>query len=216
MTRVHKDLEQLLNKAKAKGIPKTQASKQLADFATRNNFEPMPRLKRWGRPPRICGGIRKGTPLDLIGIMVGLFSFSLAVILVYTMLVNMQASGGLSTTSQSAYIINSEIQNWVVFDNLFLAALLGLSLTSIIAAAKVRTSPLFLFLSLILLAIILVIGAVLTNTWEQFVDSSAIVATASVLPKMHYIMENFLMYLLVEGAMILIALYSTRGSSYAQ
>lgn len=50
--KVHKDLYQLMQEARSKGIQMTIASKQLADFARDKGFQPFSVERKRGRPSR--------------------------------------------------------------------------------------------------------------------------------------------------------------------
>lgn len=158
---------------------------------------------------------RKGTIQDLQPIMVFGVVFSIIILFSFAVLTLMNSSGAFSQTTQGQAIITHTIDNFGIWDNLFIAAIIGFSLSSIIAAAFVRSSPLFLVLSIIFLAITLVLGKMAQNVFLGMTSSGAISRATMIgtFPKIFFVMDNLLIYLLVMGAFIVIALYSVRGES---
>src|SRR3990167_5926458 len=154
----------------------------------------------------------KGSELDLLPLMITLLMFGIAILIGWVLLNNSQLLIALSSTPDSALIMNRSVSQYPIFDTLFFAALIGLSLTSILAATLVRQTPLFFVISLILLSIILIVGAVVSNFFHEMSSAAIFSGASSVFPKMFFIMDNLVMYLLIEGALIILALYSTRGA----
>ena len=155
---------------------------------------------------------KRANVLDLIIMSIGAFAFASAIIFGHTMWNQIVASGALNTTSQSTQIVVNTNEQFGIFDNLFLFFFVGLGLTSVIAAARVRTSPLFFFLSLVLYTITLIVGYVVQSAYGQLGSTNAILSSSiSVFPKMAFIMNHLVVFLVVWGTLITIALYSTRG-----
>lgn len=153
----------------------------------------------------------KGTILDILPLGIIIFSFALSIIFSYSLYNQMLGTGFLNQTAQSQQIGSIILPQFKVFDNLFIAAIIGLSITSIIAAARVRTSPLFFFISLVLYTIVLIISYVINQTYQSLASNSSLVASVSAFPKLNFIMNNFLLFMMIMGTLITIALYSTRG-----
>lgn len=153
---------------------------------------------------------KKGTALDLLPIIVTLFGFGVTIVIMFVVWTNITGTGALSTTSQSAQIVTTTNSQWSIWDNLFFAAIIGLSLTSIVAAAILRTTPLFFFISLILVAIILVIAAMVSNSFESATGELPAYVQAE-FPKMFFIMDNLALYCLGMGVLITIALFGVRN-----
>lgn len=202
--RVGKDLAMLIDQESKKlKIPKTKTSNLLARFAREKGFPSLLSIEKKNK---------KGTVLDVLATIVPLFMFAVSIIVGFTLLNNFVDTGALNQTTQSAHIIESARDNYTVFDNLFLAAFVGLSLSSIISAAFVRTSPLFFAISLVLLIIILFVCAGITNIFGAAMSQGSFSAASSSFPIMFFIMDNLLLYGVVEGALILLALFSVRGA----
>lgn len=153
----------------------------------------------------------KGTILDILPLGIIIFSFALSIIFSYSLYNQMLGTGFLNQTAQSQQIGSIILPQFKMFDNLFIAAIIGLSITSIIAAARVRTSPLFFFISLVLYTIVLIISYVINQTYQSLASNSSLVASVSAFPKLNFIMNNFLLFMMIMGTLITIALYSTRG-----
>jgi len=199
--RVDPKLEKLVKDIKKDSDEKmTTITGQIAQFSLEKGFT----VKKKRR-------VKKGSPLDLLVIMVTLLGFAMALIVGFTVYNSIAPSLNASSTAQQ--ITANTYDQFGVWDNLFMAALIGLSLTSVISAAFVRTTPLFFVLSIFLLAMVLVVGAVIVNVWDDVSTSGAFSGVNSTFPKTFFLMDNLLLYLLVVGALIVIALYSVRGQS---
>lgn len=154
---------------------------------------------------------KKGNVLDILIIVIILVGFGLTVLITNVLYIQMAATGGLNTTTQSQSIVSTTNEQFQIFDYAFLAIVLGLSLTSVIAAARVRTSPLFFFISLILLTIVLLIVWVAQSVFNS--TSTQLGSIITNYPIMSFIMNHLLVYSIVIAIMISLALYSTRGSA---
>lgn len=143
--------------------------------------------------------------------MVTLVSFGLAIIVGHVLYTSMVDSGALTQTPEATTIANNTLEQFSIWDNLFLAAFIGLALTSIISAAFIRTSPLFFALSLILFVIVLIVGVFISNMWGDIATQGAFSGEDTAFPKMFFMMNNLLLFLIPVGALIIIALYSTKG-----
>lgn len=157
---------------------------------------------------------RKGTVLDLLSIMTVLLGFAISIVIGYYMLGQFSSNPILTSTAQANQSMQTALAGYLIFDNLFLGALIGLSLSSIVASTLLKTSPVWFFLSIILLAILLIVGSVVSNTYQSFINTNAeLNASANAFPKMNYVMENLLLYMAVLGSLIIIGLYSFRGQT---
>ncbi len=154
---------------------------------------------------------KRGTVLDLLPLVVILLVFSLTILFSNTLWIEIAGTGSLNTTAQSTRIVANTTEQWGVFDYAFLAVVIGLSITSIIAAVRVRTSPLFFFLSIILLSIVLLVTYVAREAFTQ--AQGQLAGAASNFPIMIFVMDNLLLYAIIMGVAISIGLYSTKGGS---
>ena len=141
-----------------------------------------------------------------------MLTLGITVILSYGLYDKMLSTGSLNSTAASVAIGNTILPQWGVWDNIFLAAIIGLSITSIIAAANVRTSPLFFFISLVLYTIVLIVGYIMQTTFTSLNSQGFIQTYSAAFPKINFIMNNLVLILMVVGTMITIAIYSTRGT----
>lgn len=204
MQRVHKEVKEFLIQARQQGVKMTVASKMLLDHAKNTGFDvntlPLKKFKR------------RGTVLDLLSMMYALFGFSIAIVIGYFMMTQFASNPILTSTTQANASMQTMLQGYLVFDNLFLAVLMGLSLSSVVASTLLKTSPVWFFLSVVLLALLLVVGAVVSNSYSSFIDANTQLNISSqAFPKMNLIMNNLLLYLAVMGTLIIIGLYSFRG-----
>lgn len=204
--KVDKNLYDLFRDSKQHGIKMTHASKQLADFAKTQGWKPFC-VERPNRKKVFPN--QKGTALEMLPIILALFVLGVTVSIMFVIWTQITATGLLSTTTQSAQVVANTNQQWSIWDNLFIAVLVGLSLTSIISAALTRTTPLYFFLSIILLAIVLTFTGMVSNAFESTTGQLPSYVEAA-FPKMFFIMENLGLYVLGVGVLITVAFFGVR------
>ncbi len=91
-------------------------------------------------------------------------------------------------------------------DGLFLFIIVGLSLFVIISSAIIYNHPAFFVIGFFMLTIILLISAVISNTFWDFSNSTTIISeVAATYPKITFIMNNLPIYILFMGISSLIA-----------
>jgi hypothetical protein len=202
--RVSKELKKMLKEMQVKDGEGVKATKQLADHARRTGFVIQKNVKRRGRN-------KKGSVLDLFPLGFFMLSFALAIIVGFTIYGQILDTGAINASGTASTISSTVIEQYGLWDNIFLALLVAMSLTAIIAAAKVRTSPMFFFLSLVLLAIVIMIGMFMTNAFSALTTGNVFSSASSTFPKIFFIMDNLGLYFIVMGSLISIALYSFRG-----
>lgn len=206
MARVHKDFKKFLEDAKMNGVKMTMASKLLLEHARNTGFNINTNFKSSVRKNK------KGTVLDLITIIYTFFGFAIAIVIGYYLLTVFSATSIITTTPESNTMVQSMLAQYLVFDNLFVGGIIFLSLTTVISATLLRTTPVYFFISIFVLAIILVVGGLAVNSYQGLIgQSSELTISSLAFPKMNFVLDNFLIYLAVMGTLITIALYSFRG-----
>lgn len=206
--KVHKNLYNLFRDCKQNGTPMTIASKHLADFARSQGW---PNVDQMRITKKVLTN-KKGTALELLPIILALFVLGVTVSIMFVIWTQLTATGLLSTTTESAHIVAVTNQQWGVWDNLFIAVLIGLSLTTIISAALTRTTPLYFFISIILLSVVLTFTAMVANAFENITGQLPSYVQTS-FPKMFFIMENLGLYALGVGVLVTIAFFGVRQNA---
>lgn len=94
-----------------------------------------------------------------------------------------------------------------LFDGAFMFLLVGLWIAAIIFSFMIDTHPVFLIFTLILIAIIMVIGANLSNTYETLINDDGFSAAASNFPMTNFVFSHLVETICVIGFSILFALF---------
>jgi hypothetical protein len=96
------------------------------------------------------------------------------------------------------------------FDTIFMFVIIGLFIGLIVSSFMIQSHPIFFIVNVIVLAIVLLIAAQLSNVFDAVVlNTTQFNATAQVYyPKIIYAMANFPYILLLGGALALIALFA--------
>jgi len=118
-----------------------------------------------------------------------------------------QADTTLSNESRDAAAnINTGYTNW--FDNAFLMALVLLWALLIISSFLLDSHPVFFIVTVFLLIFVFIVGMIVSNTYSEIVSDPEISGFAADYPKAGFIMNNFLLVLIVIGLTAGLAYYA--------
>ena len=95
-----------------------------------------------------------------------------------------------------------------LWDGLFLFALILLWISAIVFSFFIDTHPVFLVLSFILITFVLVVAAILTNSYEEIAGDTYFATAANALPIMTFIMGHLVETILVVAMSVAIALFA--------
>ena len=145
--------------------------------------------------------------------MIGIFIFILAIVILiaYTVLstFSQKAQSMPSMGDTGKNILQSQTDRYIpLWDSLFGFLFIGASLAAAISAYFIDTHPIFFILTIIMLGIFIAIGAVISNAYYSVETSAAFSSFSSSFQLMHYLMNHLAHYILVEGALIVIALFT--------
>jgi len=150
----------------------------------------------------------KGTVLDIVVLFVimGVLFFSLLVgSEIYNRLVD---SGSWPTTAvgNATRIGASSTLDVINYGHTFLLG--GLIMALIISAVFIRTHPIFLVVSIIVLTIVIVVSAPITNAYMSFATSDVLSDDAARYDIATHTIGNLPIIAVVAGILIMIALYA--------
>jgi hypothetical protein len=95
-----------------------------------------------------------------------------------------------------------------LMDGLFIFVLAGLWIAAIVFSFRIDTHPIFMVLSIILLAFILFVGAILSNTYQEISTEPDLLAAHDEFPMMNFVFDNFLIIILAIAFSIFLALFA--------
>ena len=104
-------------------------------------------------------------------------------------------------------IINDGQSAMYVFDYMFVVLGVGLSASTIIGAFMIDSHPIFYIFSTILLGIMTIVSAQITNAFDKFATSTAFAPIANDFPMMITFVRNFPLFILVTGILIAMVMY---------
>jgi hypothetical protein len=163
---------------------------------------------------------KRGSIMDLFFIMCLIFVTAIVIVL------SMYTFGVFKTAVQEDRGINDMYQNFSspthqnifakslvamkTFDTIFMFVIIGLFIGLIVSSFMIQSHPIFFIVNVIVLAIVLLIAAQLSNVFDAVVlNTTQFNATAQAYyPKIIYAMANFPYILLLGGALALIALFA--------
>ena len=94
-----------------------------------------------------------------------------------------------------------------IFDGVVLGLFILLWGMAIVASLFVDTHPIFFIFSIIMLAVVLVAGAFISETYTDFVTDPTFSGYDTQFPMTHFLMTNLLVYLLIVGFFVGLVLY---------
>lgn len=142
----------------------------------------------------------------LIGILFGLGVTLLVVFKVYN------ALNGFAFFSSSAAFQNAG-QALSVLDYAAGFSMAAFMLGSFYFASRVRTSKIFLPISIVFMVISVWVSSVFSNTFAVLINQSGFSSVSSSIPITKQVVTNLPLFMLVAGSLINIALYSRIGFS---
>jgi hypothetical protein len=143
---------------------------------------------------------KTGSFFDIL--YIGVFVFVVAIMVTVGWMIQSrintewQAKTELGTTSQE--IMQSTTTRYVaLWDGVFLTIFVGLYLGSLILAYNVDINPIFFFLSLLIMGVIVVVMAILGNSWYAFANNSEMSGYIDDFVIIPYVMANYVKILVV-------------------
>jgi len=150
---------------------------------------------------------RKGTVQDLAPQMILLFQLGVSLLATYLIFDNLMRFSFFSNSlaMQEAGTALSVLDYGMVF------SMIGLFTFSIYFASRIRTSKIFIPISITFLVFSVWLSTVFANIWSVLVKSSALGSVANSLPYASKILLNLPVLIFVSGSIIIIALYTRVG-----
>lgn len=153
---------------------------------------------------------KKGYAEDVLYVTIGLFAFILVTYLAYTMYSGFRESTNAipefqNPTTQEAFVKGE--QAILNFDKLFVLAMVLLSIGVWIASYYVDSNPVFLPISLIIGAVIIMFSAQFANILEEVRSASGLATTVVKYPLITFVSDNLTIYITLMVIVSLIIIY---------
>jgi hypothetical protein len=118
--------------------------------------------------------------------------------IVYSRINTQWQTKGTELGTDSLQIMQTATNRYVnLYDGLFLVIFVGLYVGSLILAYNVDINPIFFFLSLFIMGIIVVITAVLGNAWYKYANMTELSSYIDDFTIIPYVMGNYVKILVV-------------------
>lgn len=156
----------------------------------------------------------KGSMLDLPVIMALMLSGAIMIWIVYLILSSMYAAWPVG--GESLDILETGIQTFSLFDTVFLMLAVGLGMFTIVSAFFIDSHPVFfVFSALIMLPIVILTSAQITNVFVEFATAVPFQPVTAEFPFIYTIMINLPLFMLVIGIFTAIVMHSKSGGMNA-
>lgn len=153
----------------------------------------------------------KGSMLDIPIIIAVLAGGIIAVILGAYVLGEFSSAWTFGGDTQT--ILDAGINAFNVFDYMIVFFAVGVSLFSVASAFFIRTHPIFFIFSVVLLGIVIMFSAQVSNALDIFLTVPLLAATVNDFPLTLTLARNLPFFSLIVGIMIAIAMYGKSGDT---
>lgn len=137
--------------------------------------------------------------------------FVFAIVLIFSKVAfdNVATSFEGSDIDQSINATGQFNANYVeMFDSLFVMMLVFITIAVIFVSSRLNVHPAFYIFAILLLAILVVVSGLLSESWGEFQTDSSVGATVAEFTMMNFILDNFGLFIALLGGLGLIVLYA--------
>lgn len=134
---------------------------------------------------------KRGSVFDSFGVVIGIFIFVLLLIIFTIITIKIGTTKLVTDSATTQGIYNEAGRVFLgIGDNLVLAFFVGLTIVGLVSAILSRANIVFLFVAIIVIAIILVLSVVLSNAYEKFFVNPDVASAVAFYPKTHFLMMH--------------------------
>jgi len=159
----------------------------------------------------LTGSKRGQTILDLLLVIVMLFAISIAFVLGYKVLTevntDIQADEDISDVAK-ADLNGLAVQYPQFMDNSFVLTLALLWLALIVTSFLIDSHPVFFIITVVLLVFVFLVSMILANAYQDIAADDDLSESAEGFPMMSWVFENFLIIVIAMGFSSALALYA--------
>ncbi len=159
---------------------------------------------------------KKGQAQELLFYGVMLFILAITILITFKVITDIndefQKSDVMSDTGKSL-IGDFQGRFGVIFDGVYVLAMVILSIVLIATVLAIDTSPIFFVLSVITFLAVIMINAILANVLDDIGSNTNLATFYNQLPMMMFIANHWVAIIVVVGFVTLMAFYTKRVSS---
>ena len=158
--------------------------------------------------------LKKGNLLDWFYIIPIVFLIVLVCVVSLHITNKVDATGIFEDNADADANIQQSKATILLFDNLIMFIVIGLSIFVLVSSYFVWNHPVFFFVGVILLAVAITLAALFANSYEQVTNNESLADDAANFVKMNFMMDRFPIYILFMGLMTLVVMGVSYGKSY--
>ena len=153
---------------------------------------------------------RGNVTLESLTVIILLFVFIIGAVIVSLLtseVENFIVEDEALSDSEKAMVTNMTSSTPQFLDSVFIFAMVALMIAMIISSLFIDTHPIFFIISLILLVAVLIVAAVISNTWSDFASDGDLSSYADKFPMSGFVMNNLVEVIVVFAMIIALVLY---------
>lgn len=153
---------------------------------------------------------RRASWIDIFFIIVIMFGVAVSTLIGWMLMdnVNTEFQSKLSSTQAKTMMQENHDRYVGTFDGIFLFVFFGAFIATMIGSLFIDTHPAFFFISLVLLVVACVIGAVLSNAYYEIETNDKLSALATDFTYIPFVMQYYVHIIIFMVCAISIALYA--------
>ena len=157
---------------------------------------------------------KKGSAFDMAYAIAGLFALVITLMIINIAWDEVEEDLSVSEADNPTVIQVLERGDVMVsmYDQIVVGGVIGSFIVLIILAAIIPTSPIFMVAFLLYTAVMTMVSAVISNTYDIFIASNKVADIADAYPMTTLIFENLPLITVMLGAILLIVTYSKQRS----
>ena len=149
----------------------------------------------------------RGSLIDLIVVIIAIFTLAVATFIGYTLLDGVIPQFGEQEGFNTTSMTNVQ-GTYGVVDNMFLFIFIGIIAAVIISSFVIDTHPIFFVFSIIMFAIIILIAMVFKDAFIEFSTAPGFSAANAAMSNMSLVWNNIHLILPAMAGVIILALYA--------
>ena len=154
---------------------------------------------------------KKGSARDIVLVLLILFLFGFVTVvmnMVYDKYTDTIADKEAFNTTWNVNIESNAQSLLLNFDYMYIFVLAALGMMVIVSAFWIKTHPLFFFISVLLLVIVVILGSMLSNVFDTAVENPDLAASLTEYTLISFVMEHLPSIILLIGGILLVVLYA--------
>lgn len=154
---------------------------------------------------------RRGSLQDLVYIGAIIFTLAITLLVAYRLNSDITEHFENNTQIDNTRPMQQATTSLQIFDYGFIGIMIAMLVGVVFLAYQIPTHPIFLPVSIIFLAILVLVSSFYVNVYDKIANTTFMQSAANSLPWITTVMQNFHIVMAVLGTIVIIAMYSSRG-----